>query len=97
MSIALLSFRRSLAIKCVSLNNEPCMTRRTLIDLNTDELNYYLLMIIPDKCNGIFNAVDDLSAKICFPTEKKDVNVKVFNMITKINETFSWNHSTFHG
>ena len=55
----------------MSLNNEPCTTRRTLIDLNTDELNYYLLMIIPDKCNEICNAVDDLSAKISFPTEKK--------------------------
>ena len=28
------SFRESLAIKCMSLNNEPYMTRPTLIDLN---------------------------------------------------------------
>ena len=32
--IALLSFSESLATKCVSLNNEPCMARPTLIDLN---------------------------------------------------------------
>ena len=32
--IVLLSFSESLATKCVSLNNEPCMARPTLIDLN---------------------------------------------------------------
>ena len=40
--IVLLSFSKSLAIKCVSLNNEPCMIRPTLIDLNPAELKYYL-------------------------------------------------------
>ena len=43
--IALLSFSRSIAAKCVSLNNEPCITRSTFIDLNPVELDYYLSMI----------------------------------------------------
>ena len=30
----LLNFSESLATKCMSLNNEPCMNRPTLIDLN---------------------------------------------------------------
>ena len=34
VSIALLIFSGSLASKCASLNNEPCMIRPTLIDLN---------------------------------------------------------------
>ena len=84
--ITLLSFRRSLATKCVLLNNEPCMTRPTLIDLNSVEVNYYSFISILGKYNGICISVDDLSVKICVPTETKDVNVKVFNMITKINE-----------
>ena len=25
---------------CISLNNQPCMTRTTLVDLNSDEYNY---------------------------------------------------------
>ena len=37
-----------------------------------------------DKCNS--NAADDLPTKICSPSETKDVNVKVFNIITRINE-----------
>ena len=44
-------------------------------------------MISLDKCNESCDSVDDLSCKICFPNKTKSVNVKVFNMITKINET----------
>ena len=62
------------------------MIRPTLINLNPFELNYYTFMINLDKCNGSCNATDDLSAKISVPSKKKDINVKVFNMITKINE-----------
>ena len=67
----LLSSIKSLAAKCVSLNNEPCMARPTLIDLNPTELNYYPFTISLDKC---------------VPSETKGVNVKVFDMIIEINE-----------
>ena len=69
--MALLSFGRFLATKCVSLNNEPGMIMPTVMDLNPSELNYYPFMISLDKCNGSFNAVDDLSTKICVTTKKR--------------------------
>ena len=37
--IVLSSFSESLATKCVSLNNKPCVIRPILIDLNPVELN----------------------------------------------------------
>ena len=40
-------------------------------------------MVSLDKSNGIFNV---LSPKICVPKETKDINVKVFNMITNKNK-----------
>ena len=43
-------------------------------------------MISQDKCNGGCNAVDDLSTKICVSSKTKDINVKVFDMITKIHQ-----------
>ena len=46
-------------------------------------------MVSLGKCNGSCNAIDDLSTKICVPSETKDVNVKVFRMITRINEVKS--------
>ena len=62
------------------------MTRPTHINLDSVELNYYPFMINPDKCNESCNDVDDLTTKMCVPSETKDVNVKVFNTITRINE-----------
>ena len=62
------------------------MNLSNLINLNAAELNYYPFIISLDKCNGCCNAVDDLSTKICAPSETKDVNVEVFNTIAKINE-----------
>ena len=50
--IALSSFSGSLTAKCVSLSNEPCMVRLTLIDLSPIELNHYLFMISLNKCSG---------------------------------------------
>ena len=85
--IVLLSFSRSLATKCVSVNNEPCRTRPTLIDLNHVKFNYYPFRTSLDKCNESRNAIDDSSTKICILSETKGVNVKVFNMITRINKT----------
>ena len=44
-------------------------------------------MIILNKCNGSCNVVDDLSTKICVPNKTKDIDVKVFDMITIIYES----------
>ena len=73
--IVLQSFSSSLATKYVSLNDEPCMIRLTLIDLNPIDLEYYLFMISLDKCSGSCNV---LSPKICVPKKTKDINVEVF-------------------
>ena len=43
-------------------------------------------MISLDNCSGSCNFVYDLSTKICVPSETRDMNVKVLNMITNENE-----------
>ena len=80
--IVLLSFSSSLATKCL-LNDEPCMVRPTLIDMNPVELKFYPFMISLDQCTGSCNV---FSPKICVPKETKDINVKVFNLIANKNE-----------
>ena len=84
MFIALLRFSRSIATEYVSIINEPCVTRPTLIDLCPVGLNFYPFMISLERSNGSYNTTDDLSSKICFPNKIKDVNVKVLNIITRI-------------
>ena len=82
-----MSFNEALATTFVSLNIEPCMDRPTFIDLNPFEVTWNSFMISLDKYNGSGNVVDDLSTKICVLSKTKDLNVKVFDMITTINET----------
>ena len=81
--IVLLNFSSSLATKCLRLNDEPCMVRPILIDLNPVELKYYPFMISLDNCHGSFIA---LSPKIGVSKKTKEINVKVFNIITNTNE-----------
>ena len=92
--IILLSFSGSLASMasifnfetCISLNNQPCMTRPTLIDLNSHEDNHvlcdYPFMVNLDGCNGNCNP----SGRICVPNRRKDVNVNAYHIITRINK-----------
>ena len=46
----------------------------------------FLLVISLDRYTGSWNSLDDSFAKICVSNKTKDVNVKVFNIITKLNE-----------
>ena len=73
----------ALATKYLFLNDETCIVRPTLIDLNPVELKYYPFMISLDNFSGNCNL---LSPKICVPKETKDLNVKTFNMIMNKNE-----------
>ena len=74
MFIELLRFDGSLTTKCMSLNNELCMTRPTLVDLNFVKFNYFSFMIGLDKysesCN---NAVDGLSSKVCILSKTEGI------------------------
>ena len=84
--IALLSFSGWLETKFVSLNNEPCMNKPTLIVLNLIKLNCYTFMISLDKFNGSCNVLNGLSTKICVPNKTNERNVEIFNTISRINE-----------
>ena len=57
--IAALSFSKSLAAKYVSLNNQPCIVKSTLIDLNPDEprieLYYHPFLVTLDRYDGSCN------------------------------------------
>ena len=81
--LVLLSFCSSLATKCVSLNEEPCIARHNLIVLNPVELKYNALMISLDECTGNCNV---FSQNICVSKETKDINIKAFNIIINKNE-----------
>ena len=50
--------------------------------------NYYSFEVSLDKCYAsCSNIFDDLPTKVCVPSITKEVNIKVFHMITTINDT----------
>ena len=67
------------------------MTRPTLIDLNSDEYNqglcYYPFMVNLHRYNGCCDTLDDISGRICVPDKTEDVNLIVFYIITRTNES----------
>ena len=48
---------------------------------------FYPFSIKVNKCNGNCNNINDPYARICVPDVIKDLNVKVFNLMTRTNET----------
>ena len=76
---------------CISLNNWPCMTWATGIDLNPNEYNqglrYYPFIVNLDRCIGSCNSLDDPSGRICVPNRTEDINLSIFNVIARINKS----------
>ena len=73
--------------KCASINNEEFKIRSEIINVNTNEPVFYSYSIIINKCKGNFNTINDPYAKLCFSDTIKNINVKVFNLMSKTNET----------
>ena len=71
----------------VSMNNQECKIRPEIINLNTNEPLFYLYSIKINKCKGSCNTIHDPYAKICVPDNIKNTSVKLFNLISRTNET----------
>ena len=75
------------SLKCVSMNNQERKIRPEIINLNTNEPMFYPYSIKINRCKGSCNTITDTYAKICVPAQIKDTNVKVFNLMSRTNET----------
>ena len=74
-------------LKCVSMNNQECKIRPEIINLNTNEPLFYPYSIIINKCKDSCNRINDPYAKLCVSDTIKSINVKVFNLMSRTNET----------
>ena len=84
------------ALECISVVNQKCMAIPKRIQTNANEPVFYPLSIKVNKCGGDCNTINDPMAKLCVPDIVKDMNIKVFNVLSRINETrkIVW-HETF--
>ena len=75
------------SVNFVSMNNQECKIRTEIISLNTNEPMLYPYSIKINRCKGSCNTIKDPYAKICVPDRIKNTNVKVFNLLSRTNET----------
>ena len=74
-------------LETVSMNNQECRTRAKIMNVNNNEPVFYPFSIRVNKCSGSCNNINDPNAKLCVPDIVKDINVKVFNLMSWINQT----------
>ena len=74
-------------LNCISMKNQECKVRPEIINVNSNEPVFYPFSIKTSKCSGSCNNINDPYAKICVPNVTKDLNVKVFNLVSRTNVT----------
>ena len=67
-------------LSCISMNNQECKIRPRIANVNGDDTVFF-------KCSGSCNNINSSYAKLCVPDVVKNLNVKVFNLTSRANET----------
>ena len=88
---AMMFFGRNLSsansLECVSINNQECKVRPEIVHVNSNKPIFYPLSIRTSKCSGSCNNINDPYAKLCVTDVVKNLNVKVFDLMSRTNET----------
>ena len=89
LAISLFSILKVNALECVSVVNQKCMPRPKILNINegVGEALFYPYNFQVNKCSGSCNTLDDPMAKICVPKIIKNINIKVYNLLMRLNET----------
>ena len=75
------------SLSCISMNNQEYKERPETVNVNSDMPVYFPFSIKTSKCSGSCNNINDLYAKICVSDVIKKLNIKVFNLMSRTNET----------
>ena len=74
------------------MSNQECKVRPIIVSINSNEPLFYPHRVIVNKCCGSCNEINNPFAKLCVPDVVKNMNIKVFNLISGTNEMhyISW-------
>ena len=87
LGLTILSSSITIALKCILLNNQKCKVRPKIVNVSSNNPIFYPFNIKINKFSGNCNSINDPYAKICVPDTVKDLNVRVFNLMLRNNET----------
>ena len=68
------------------MNNRKSKVRPQIVNVNSDEPVFFPFSIKINKCNGSCNNINDSCAKMWVPDVVKNLNVKVFNLMSRTIE-----------
>ena len=74
-------------LECVSINNQKCKIRPKIVNVNSNESVLFPFTIKTSKCSGSCDNINDRYAELCVLDIIKNLNVKVFNLMSSPNET----------
>ena len=74
-------------LECVSMNNQECKVRPEIVNVNNNEPMFFHFSIRASKYSGSCNNINDPYAKLCVPDIIKNLNAKVFNLMSRTKET----------
>ena len=69
------------------MKNQEYKVTPEIINVNSNEPVFYPFSIKTSKCSGSCYNINDPHVKICVPNVIKDLNVEVFNLMSRTNET----------
>ena len=72
------------ALDCVTMKNQKCKVRPKIININSNNPMFYPFSVKTNKCSGNCNNINDPYARICVPDVTKDLNVKVFDLMSRL-------------
>ena len=77
----------AILLNCISIKSQECKTRPQVVNVNNNNPIFYPFSIKTSKCSGNCNNINYPYAKMCVPDIIKNLNVKVFNLMSRTNET----------
>ena len=89
LGLTVLSSSITGALNCISINNQECKLRPETIDVSSNNPIFYRFSVKINRCSGNCNNINDPYARICVPVVVKNLDVKVFNLMSRTNETRS--------
>ena len=74
-------------LSCVSMNSQECKVRPEVVTDNGDDPVFSPFSIKTSKWSSSCNNINNPCAKLCVSDVVKNLNVKVFNLVSQTNET----------
>ena len=73
--------------------HQECKVRPQIVNVNGDGPVFFTYSVKTSKCSGSCNNIKNLLTKLCVPDVAKNLNFKVFNLVSGTNET---RHTEWH-